>query len=169
MSYLAVMHRPFLQTSYVPFSPPLLQLNSDRRLGSFVRYQSVGGDWKEVHLQRFPVLDENSAFTDPHWVWRGTLYGPEGKAVLLIVLNEGSDTDTHKWRWWQEVMQRDSPRSEPDLSKCICCTEETRSVLLHPCSHVVFCANCAQRAMEESVQCPVCKQEIDAIQSIILS
>jgi len=55
--------------------------------------------------------------------------------------------------------------AEADGRMCVICFEAVRSVLLHPCLHVVLCSKCAANCKE----CPICRRPVQQNTSVFLS
>jgi len=54
-------------------------------------------------------------------------------------------------------------------TRCIVCLDNPREVLLKGCGHVCVCADCANRIRHETNRCPVCRKDIESIQSAYIS
>jgi hypothetical protein len=59
-------------------------------------------------------------------------------------------------------------RCDDDITVCIICLKENRSVLYLPCSHAQYCKECSERWLEQSNKCPVCRGTVEAQLDIIL-
>ena len=59
-------------------------------------------------------------------------------------------------------------RCDDDITVCIICLKENRSVLYLPCSHAQYCKECSDKWLEQSNKCPVCRAVVEAQLDIIL-
>lgn len=59
-------------------------------------------------------------------------------------------------------------RNDDDVTVCIICLKENRSVLYLPCRHAQYCSECSSRWLEQSNKCPVCRGTVEAALDIIL-
>merc|ERR1711915_850741 len=71
----------------------------------------------------------------------------------------------------RRARQDNKGSSDGDRSgtRCIVCLDNPREVLLKGCGHVCVCADCANRIRHETNRCPVCRKDIEGIQSAYIS
>ena len=55
------------------------------------------------------------------------------------------------------------------IEKCNVCRKHPRDTFFSPCSHQIFCEDCARRVKEEQRRCPYCQIEIDTFSKTFLS
>jgi hypothetical protein len=60
----------------------------------------------------------------------------------------------------QAPPERVQPEPEP-ARECIMCMDAPRNTRHRPCCHVVYCAMCAQDALERRVVCPMCRGRVE--------
>ena len=67
-----------------------------------------------------------------------------------------------------ELQEKLDHRNDDDITVCIICLKENRSVLYLPCRHAQYCSECSNRWLEQSNKCPVCRGTVEAALDIIL-
>lgn len=68
----------------------------------------------------------------------------------------------------EDLTNKLEQRCDDDITVCIICLKENRSVLYLPCSHAQYCKECSERWLEQSNKCPVCRGIVEAQLDIIL-
>jgi Zinc finger, C3HC4 type (RING finger) len=74
--------------------------------------------------------------------------------------------------WWRETEITRLTESNDKLRSsflCTVCLNNPRDVILLPCGHLILCGACALRIQDMGNCCPVCREEIDWIQSAYIS
>lgn len=69
-----------------------------------------------------------------------------------------------------QLMNGGSPQVPEDTAgeDCIICFHRTADTLLVPCGHTHFCSRCAWRVFTETATCPLCREEIQEVGSLLL-
>ena len=48
----------------------------------------------------------------------------------------------------------------PPQAECVVCMDAAPSHMLIPCGHVCVCAACAERCLETTRECPMCREPV---------
>jgi Zinc finger, C3HC4 type (RING finger) len=54
----------------------------------------------------------------------------------------------------------------PDDPTCVICMDREKAIRLHPCSHQELCAYCTMRLVAAGQRCPLCRSQIEWVESI---
>ncbi len=61
------------------------------------------------------------------------------------------------------------PASNPECESellCSCCLDHRKDTLLRPCNHLAVCWPCANAILATSPQCPLCRENISAMEFV---
>ena len=59
-----------------------------------------------------------------------------------------------------EVIETIAVQRQWEERLCVACMEHERKVVLLPCRHMCMCKPCTDKVLEDTGQCPVCREHV---------
>ena len=116
-----------------------------------------GYDIKEFPPKMFPPLYEDHEIKDDH---KYSHLINTGTTLYRNIINDNTFS--------MLTLEGNSTKADEDIKdmyRCIICMDNLKNVMLNPCSHIVFCVECA-RNDKLSHKCPICRKNYKSAQII---
>ena len=95
-------------------------------------------------------------------------------AAALFLFQTAKDTNEENEHLRAELRRQkktlDGSDGKEGSGMCSICLTEKVEVIIHPCSHVCVCRDCASVLMQNTERkCPICRRTIQKTQNVYLS